>query len=77
MRTEIITCDDCGAEISVIHRHGVIPGEYCFECLQALMGVSEPEGCQHEDNVSDAVPGRDTARLVCKECGYDRVEKVA
>lgn len=76
MRTEIITCDGCNAQISVIHRHGSIAGEYCFECLQKSMAPVD-EGCPHEENMSDEVAGRTTAHLICKQCGYDRIEEVA
>lgn len=78
MRTEIITCDGpCGLRLSVVHRHGTVPGEYCWECLRQLIGAPPDDVCQHEDNASDEAQGRDTARLVCKNCGFDRVEKVA
>lgn len=76
MRTEIITCDGCSAQISVVHRSAVVEGEFCYECLQRLKAPPQ-ESCVHEDNASDQVPGRSTARLVCKVCGYDRVEEVA
>jgi len=74
MRTETITCDGCNAQISVIHRSAVVEGEFCFECVHKA--VAPDEGCQHEDNMSDEVAGRATARKICKQCGYDREEAV-
>ena len=76
MRTEIITCDGCNAQISVIHKSAVVEGEFCFECIHKAVAPEE-EGCQHEDNMSDEAAGRTTARLICKACGYDREEAVA
>jgi len=75
VRTETITCDGCNAQISVIHRSGLVDGEFCYECVKKAVAPVEEE-CAHEDNASDAVPGRSTARLVCKQCGFDREEAV-
>lgn len=71
----IVLCDRCGVRI----QGGVVKlvnsdEDLCFDCSRV---VAPEEACQHEDNISDAVPGRTTARLVCKACGYDRVEEVA
>jgi hypothetical protein len=76
VRTEIITCDGCGAQISVVHRSALAEGEFCYECVQKALAPT-PDECSHEDNVSDEVPGRPTARKICKQCGYDRVEGAA
>lgn len=79
MRVTTITCDQCGAEVTVVHSSAVVPGDFCSTtCVQnAQNGETEEKECPHEDNASDAVPGRSTARLVCKKCGYDREEEVA
>lgn len=54
---------------------GMDGGDYCnMRCSIAQNGA--PDACAHEENISDQVPGRDTARLICKTCGYDRVEAV-
>lgn len=76
MRVETITCDMCGAQISVIHRSGVVEGEFCFECVRKATDAANAEACAHEDNASDQVSGRSTARLICKQCGYDRIVQV-
>lgn len=77
MRVTTITCDQCGKEVTVVHQSGIVDGEFCsVECVRAAQNPSA-EVCEHEDNVSDQVPGRSTARLVCKACGYDREEEVA
>ena len=71
----IVLCDNCGDRI----HDGVIrlvdgDGDYCsVECSKP---EPEDEGCQHEDNMSDEVAGRATARKICKQCGYDREEAV-
>lgn len=75
MKTVTFTCDGCGEPISTIHKSAAFDGEYCINCLQNV--TTGPEECAHEDNASDAVPGRATARLVCKQCGYDREEEVS
>ena len=70
----IVLCDRCGVRLMEgIFRATSDDGDFCFACSQAV----KDEACDHEDNVSDAVPGRDTARLICKACGYDRIEEVA
>lgn len=54
---------------------GADGGDYCtLRCSIAMNGSAD--ACAHEDNISDAANGRDTARLICKDCGYDRVEAV-
>lgn len=74
---EVVTmvCDACLKEIgTTVFRSKDVAGEYCSaQCLQfgPTVAMVEPQ-CPHEDNATDEVPGRTTARLVCKACGYDR-----
>lgn len=62
-------CDGCGKRIEgAIYKRADGDEDWCVNCVK----VDETEVCPHEDNASDQVPGRDTYRLVCKACGYDR-----
>lgn len=74
MRIEIVICDACHNQIIGAVHHLATDGDFHFDCLEIARGA---EACQHEDNISDQVPGRATARLICKACGYDRTEEVA
>ena len=70
MRQTIIFCDGCNAQISTVYQKGGVDGEFCLECM------TTEAACTHENNISDATNGKDTARVICKDCGYDRVEAV-
>ena len=70
MKQTITYCDGCNAQISIVYQRGDVEGDFCLECLR-------PEAaCTHENNISDATNGKPTARLICKDCGYDRVVAV-
>lgn len=71
MKQVVYICDGCKQPIEgAIYQRGDGEGDFCNSCLH-------PEAsCSHENNISDATAGRDTARLICKDCGYDRVEAV-
>lgn len=71
----IILCDNCGKRVmDGIYKTSGTTEDFCSrKCAKAL---SEPKGCQHEDNMSDQVAGRSTVRLICKDCGYDRLVAV-
>lgn len=74
MRTTI--CDMCGKECTTVVRSRVTKGDFCsVDCMLGTTTVHGEE-CAHEDNATDEVAGRETMRLVCKDCGYDRVVKV-
>lgn len=70
MKITMYICDVCTLPING-SIYLIAGQDVCSDCLP------KKEECPHEENISDAVPGRDTARLICKECGYDRVEEVA
>lgn len=75
MRILIVICDVCHTQIvGAIHKLAEDDGDFHSECLAS---VRSEEACQHEDNISDQAAGRSTARLICKQCGYDREEAVA
>ena len=74
----IVLCDNptCGARILGASIVSVNGEDFCsMTCSIAVNGA--PDACAHEDNISDQVPGRSKARLICKECGFDRIEEVA
>ena len=69
-------CDRCGKQIT----DGLVKGGQGVEdfCSRACMNNLEaPEECAHEDNISDAAAGKDTVRLICRDCGYDRTVEAA
>lgn len=72
MRVTVFMCDGCGQNIEGPVYQSANSGDLCGTCIHPTNTE-----CPHEENVSDAVPGRDTARLICKACGYDREERVA
>lgn len=71
----IVLCDTCGKRImGGVYKTNGTTEDFCSrKCAKAH---EEPEGCQHEDNMSDDAAGRSTARLICKDCGYDRLVAV-
>lgn len=75
MRIEIVLCDVCHNQITgAVMKLAEGDGDFHVDCLEV---ARQPEECQHEDNMSDEAAGRTTARLICKQCGYDREEEVA
>lgn len=75
MKKIVYICDGCKKRIGgTVYQRGGVDGEYCNKCIRPELEAEA--ACTHEDNISDEVPGRATARLICKDCGYDRVEAV-
>jgi hypothetical protein len=75
----IYLCDNCNSQIKDgVHKIDRSNEDFCSrKCAEEKVRGVQPEECQHEDNMSDQAAGRSTARLICKTCGYDRVEEVA
>jgi len=69
----IVLCDRCGARITGgIFKLAATDEDFCFDCSRS---IADP-ACQHEDNAdgttNETEPGK--RHLVCKNCGYDRLE---
>lgn len=65
---KITICDVCEMVLQgAIYKRAHEDGDYCETCVKA---------CPHEENIDGTTHGVDGKRLICKECGYDRVEAV-
>lgn len=72
----IVLCDNCGKRImGGIYKTYDTQEDFCSKKCASTR--EQPNECPHEDNMSDESAGRTTARLICRACGYDRVEAVA